>query len=470
MTRQLSYQLIGILLITVSAFILSTDAYFIAPAVPLGVIGLYVLYKHPEWGLIALAGLVPFESLFAGSKFLTGPKIIGTALLIIVTLKLLLREIPLDRLKSLLWWPIVFLILAFFVSTLLHGFTEFSLKTNRQLLTAISIFYLTLALHDRISLVWLMRVLALSVAITATWTLISTGSNSDTRAIGLLTDPNYFALLLITVLPLTLYLVLFEKTTAWRILWFLVLVALMVAFVKTSSRSGLVVLVLAFSALAFHYRAKLRFINTAQLGLGVITLCLLATLTLALLPQDYRDRMLSLVNIKSGLKSSFEDRSLGRRASYLVVGLNLFKQNPVFGAGPGSFPEKYSVSGYATAFSLSKEEPELFRRAHNTYMETLAETGLMGLIPLFVLVFMGLVQFHRARHYAIETQCFSQANLIMHVGIALFTISLFLFFLTGLNNKLFWLFLGLGHAFLLQHPLSSEKAHNAVQRDHSLSE
>ncbi|MDX1695798.1 MAG: O-antigen ligase family protein [Ketobacteraceae bacterium] len=447
MLRELPFYIAGLSLMAVCGVALTTPYYFVAPLIPLSLLGMLVLYRFPQWGLLALAFLVPLEGLFAGNNLFTGAKLIGIALIGIASLKILRREIPLETLKTPLWYPIILLIFVFFMSSAYSPYPQLSNTTLRQLVTAISVFYIALTLKNHIDLVMLMRVIVVSVAITAFLPLISSEHTVEERAIGLLTDPNYFALLLTTAIPMALYLCFYERYRLLKLVWIGALALILLAFQKTLSRSGIVILVISFMLLAWHYREELRRLTAAQVGLIFVGGILALMITFASLPESYRDRILSITNITSGVEA-FDDRSMGRRTSYIVVGMNVFLENPVIGSGPGTFPVHYAKTGYATAFSLDSDDPELFRRAHNTYLETLAETGALGLVALLAIMLLGIRQFMRARRIALRHQQFQHAHMIAHMGISLVAIMLFMLFLTGLTNKFLWILLAMGSQLL----------------------
>jgi O-antigen ligase len=114
------------------------------------------------------------------------------------------------------------------------------------------------------------------------------------------------------------------------------------------------------------------------------------------------------------------------------------------------FPLRYAQSGYAAAFSLDKNEPELFRRAHNTYLETLAETGVVGLFSLCGIIWIASRQFRLARLIQLRRGNAQQAAIAAHYLAAFSAIILFFLFLTGINNKYFWVLLALAECF--SHP------------------
>ncbi|CBL46095.1 Probable O-antigen polymerase family protein [gamma proteobacterium HdN1] len=434
--------LLGALLAVVTGITLMTPFYFVAPAVPLALVGFLFLYRFPQYGVLALIFFVPLEGLFAGNKLLTGSKLVGIAMVGIVGLRLLFGHTPLQNLKTRLWFPIGVLVAVFLVGTKLSPYQELSEEMVKDLITAIVIFVIAIASGEELKPRHLMIALSLSVAITAVLSLVTTNHALEGRATGLMTDPNYFALLLVTAIPFTLYLVLHSRWLIEKAFWFALVGFDFIALQKTLSRSGLLVLVMALMALAWHYRAHLtQFLTPRYIGLFFAVSVVGVILAAALLPAEYVDRILSLANF-SGVQS-FEDRSLGRRTSYVVVGMKLFGEHPFLGAGPGCFPVYYSQSGFATAFSEGMSDPEIFRRAHNTYLELLAETGFFGFSAFTLLVVAGLRNFYRARHFALKNGEREHANEIAHMGATWLALVIFLLFLSATQHKYFWILLAL---------------------------
>ena len=159
-------------------------------------------------------------------------------------------------------------------------------------------------------------------------------------------------------------------------------------------------------------------------------------------PEDYIDRVKSLSMLKSNI-NTYQDASIGRRASYLLVGREMIGENPLLGAGPGTFPLHYAQSGYAKAFSAELVNPELYRRAHNTYLEIFAEMGIPAGMVFMLLIIAGLGNFRRARQGFLQQQNRPAADLAVHLGLGLLSIALFMLFLSTPNHKYLWMFLAL---------------------------
>lgn len=429
----------------VQLLLLSWDQCFIAPIIPMTVFAGLLLYRSPEIGLLCLAFIIPFEGIFSKAPSFTGAKLIGLSLILICTVKIITRQISLNNLRTRLNVPIFFLLFFFYLSSVFTQYNGFSYDTMRQLLTGVIIFFITLLLGDRINFRQLARIIVTSVAITAVIAILSIGDSSvEGRAIGLLTDPNVFALLLVNAIPLSIYLILFEPGKIRKIFWGLLFLVMLIAFQKTMSRSGLLVLLFLFFLLAVNYKYLLKKLPLSRIFLGVTFTLVLLILGTVFLPGEYRDRILTLSSLGAGSTSSIGDISLGRRTSYIIVGWETLKEAPILGSGPGTFPIKYAQSGYASAFSPEGDDMDIFRRAHNTYLETVTETGLLGLLALLALLAVGSYQFLQARRLELRRGRLQNAHLITHFVISLAGILIFLIFLSELTNKYLWMYLATG--------------------------
>jgi O-antigen ligase len=210
---------------------------------------------------------------------------------------------------------------------------------------------------------------------------------------------------------------------------------------KTDSRSGLVVLFLSLMIGAWHYRAQLPRIRPRHLGFAMLSLALVIPVGIYSMPAGYLKRIQSLSVLKEGAKS--QDESLGRRTSYLVVGSQIIREHPLLGSGPGTFPLHYATSGYAKVFSANRKPGDLYRRAHNTYMEIFSELGIPAGLLFVGMLGLGMYNLVRARRAWMLRRDWEQADLITHLGISYLSLTLFLMFLSAPNHKYLWIMLAL---------------------------
>lgn len=222
----------------------------------------------------------------------------------------------------------------------------------------------------------------------------------------------------------------------------------MAGMTKTDSRSGLLVVLFTIAIGAWHYRHRLKRLRPKHLGFVMFAVAIVVPLGIAALPADYVARIKSLSMLKSGAHS--EDTSLGRRTSYLVVGGQMIREHPLLGSGLGTFPIHYAQTGFASGFSENMNEPDLFRRAHNTYLELFSELGIPAGLSFVALLLMGLRNFERARVGWLAKGQQSEADIATHLGLSLLAMAVFLLFLSAPNHKYLWIFLALSSVLRLQ--------------------
>ena len=75
----------------------------------------------------------------------------------------------------------------------------------------------------------------------------------------------------------------------------------------------------------------------------------------------------------------------------------MIRENPLLGSGPGTFPLHYATTGYAKAFSANRKIGDLYRRAHNTYLEIFSELGIPAGLLFVGMLGLGLYNLIRAR-------------------------------------------------------------------------
>lgn len=456
--------LIILLFLSVAAFFF-TRYYFLAPMAIVAFGGLFYFAKYPEHGLLIVLVLVPFEiykALLDKYQFLTLSKLVGILTLGIVLIGLATRHLSDRLLRTGLWKPVALLLMCYVISTFFSTSMLLSLNSLRQELIAVSIFCLTLLLLDRLNLRQVAMGLAISVAITSAGSIMMDGPEGkgdlDNRFSGFLNDPNYFALLIIVNMPLAGYLIISSRQIFLKFFWLLVLSVMMIAFFKTFSRSAVLVLGVLTLYWLYCHRTYLRFIQPRHIGLVLLLMLAGGPVLFLSIPDEYVERIQSLASLGQGVKAT-EDRSLGRRTSYILVGLDNLKKSPLTGVGPGTFPLMYSKTAYASAFTLNDGYSNAFRRAHNTYLELLTELGILGFACFLGLAWCGFTYFNRAMNLNLKLNNNQKAIEIFYWRLSYAGIVLFMCFLSAPNHKYFWFLLGV--AAVLQRNAQAQLSQGA---------
>ncbi|MCS3838235.1 O-antigen ligase [Pseudomonas sp. JAI111] len=438
--------------------LLASPYPYLAPGAVLGLVGVTLFYRKPTWGLLGIAALVPFEGFFKDSS-LSGTKFLGASLAVILMLQLAIHQIPSERLRSNLWRYLVWFMVLYFLSLLNTDDLGMSLGHLRELSVGLVLFVITLLIGRELNLDLFAKFVTLSVTMTCVLAMFSSKYQDQGRAAGLLEDPNAFAMLIAFAVPLGLLLVVRSPNFLHRLFWGACCILLLGGMTKTESRSGLVVLFLSLVIGAWHYRTELTRIRPRHLGFAMLGVVLVIPLAIAVMPAGYVARIQSLSILSAGAKS--QDESLGRRASYIVVGSQMIRENPLLGTGPGTFPLHYATTGYAKAFSANRKVGDLYRRAHNTYLEIFSELGIPAGLLFVGMLALGLYNLIRARRLWMQRNNREEADMMTHLAMSFLSLTLFLMFLSAPNQKYVWIMLALTSVLRLkaeERPFPEAKA------------
>ncbi len=131
-----------------------------------------------------------------------------------------------------------------------------------------------------------------------------------------------------------------------------------------------------------------------------------------------------------------KDASVEDRLRVSATCLQIFRHYPLFGAGMGTFPSVYPA--YET-FDLGLQ----FEQAHDEFAQTLAETGILGMLMVFAVLWMWYGAGRRLRHTAEGhlSTAVQSAAWISVAGLVLYSSWDFQFHSPG-NGLLFFVLLG----------------------------
>jgi putative inorganic carbon (HCO3(-)) transporter len=203
------------------------------------------------------------------------------------------------------------------------------------------------------------RVIVLSGAVAAAWGVFAFISGAEARAGGPIEDPNDFAFLMATLIPLCFYLFVQERRMRW--LWGIAGVLLIAAVLATLSRGALVGL-----AALFVWAVVTRRIPLTGVAAALVTL--ISVLALAFTFWG------PLINDRIERKGNIAGKNVESRQAYWSAALSMSADNPWLGVGPGRFGEE---SG-----DYIRENPIVIPNpvVHNSYLEILAENGILALM------------------------------------------------------------------------------------------
>lgn len=260
------------------------------------------------------------------------------------------------------------------------------------------------------------------------------------RLSGPLGDPNFFAQILLVLVPLALHLVWEEKSRWGRMAAALCLVSILAASVLTYSRGGALalLLVVAASLVANGIRwRRIVFVGLAM-AMGAATLA----------PSGFRDRLTTIGQflpddaVLPETDSSFEERLVLMGAAW-----EMMAANPIWGVGAGNYTVRFGEYGDQFGSALRDyQDPDRVRYPHNLYLEVGAESGAAGLILFLAALFLAFAGLERARRVFRGRGDPGTGALARALQISLSGYLISSLFLHGDFERYLWLLLGMAGA------------------------
>lgn len=381
---------------------LATRHYLLGLLPGLAVLFLLVLERRPTWGYYLIVGLIPFgayRGLAGGSGLLRFHWVVGVALVLLVLLHWMPRRVLGGRVESKLWpWLGVFLA-ASLVAALFSPYPGVAYKHVALLVAAYVFVGVSMIFVSEVGfrrtvpavIVWSVSASALLAVLGYFANIPFFAEKAVTggfkRGTGAAPDPNNMSLMIIFALPFALRWWFHARSLRGRCLAAGVCFINVLGIVTTYSRGGALVFCLMLVGFLIQYRRRLQ---PKYLGLMASGVALLGIFTLVCAPASYWDRLGSLV--------VGSDRAVSHRASYIPVALDAFGERPLVGHGPGAFPQIYAKTEQAERFQIGDESKE--RYAHNTYLDVLVGSGLVGLAAFAGILCVALRNFGVATRQA----------------------------------------------------------------------
>ena len=430
--------------------LLASSYYLLAAGVAVAIFGLLFLLRYPQFAYYAIIAMIPFGTF---RKFSLGGVevkfdwVVATLLFFGMGINHVMHRRVHRNLKSHLWLPLTLFFGVSFVSALLSPYRGVAFHDIQLLAVSYLLIMVTLFYADRHCFtVVLPVVVAGSIALSACCGVIGYMFDMPQfadgiidggfkRALGGTTDANALSMMIVFGVPLMGYLLLNSRRRWQRLLVVLMLISCVTAKVMTFSRAGAVLLVVTILAFFWLHRDRL---HARNLGLIAGVVGMVIAIALCVIPQEYWMRHLAL--------TSEGDRSVHRRTSYLYVAAEAFGEAPILGHGPGTFPPIYAKSDYSARFA--KEPEDRFRRAHNTYVEVLVGTGILGLLLFGVVLVMVVKDFGRAIAVAAERGDLKLVELIKTYRLSFVMLLAYILIFSDLQSKHMLLSLGLSQVAL----------------------
>ena len=197
---------------------------------------------------------------------------------------------------------------------------------------------------------------------------------------------NYLAMVLVMQLPFLAMKTQYARGRE-RIFAFILAPVYVLCLVKTGSRSGLLALAVVVALIILRSRQRL---------VGVALSTILVGIVLIFLPPAQWARLKQGL----GIGDVQRDGAAEARIALWGAGLKMFRENPIVGKGYSNFqrlsPRYAGIAAgrSAQAYRMGKKGQRGFV-AHSTWLQTLAEGGLMTALPFFGMFLIGLFALQR---------------------------------------------------------------------------
>jgi O-antigen ligase len=336
----------------------------IAVIVVLGAIAGWFVLARADLVLLAMIAALPWEAkLHYPSASLSTVKGIGASVMIAYVVRVMANRRTRVHLPALLA-VVVGLAVWIAISMIAASDPSESVEKLIRWCLFFAFFFLVTQLVDtRREIRRALRWFATSVTIAAIYALWGFFvGHSGSRVAGPLEDPNDFAYLLATALPIVAYLIGADRRRRW--FWAAGFVLIAIAMLATFSRGALV----GIGALVIWGVATRRVpVWTVLAGLAAVAVVAALAFTV------WRPVLEKALHQKSNIAQ----HNVESREAFWAAAIKLTEKHPLTGVGPGRFPKE--------ALPLLRNNPEDLEKpvTHNSYLEIMSENGVPALLLFF---------------------------------------------------------------------------------------
>ncbi len=260
------------------------------------------------------------------------------------------------------------------------------------------------------------------------------GDISGMRVGGPIGDPNFYAEILVVLVPLALERLWSERNLYLRLFaaWAAAVCILSILF--SFSRGGFVALVaVLLLTLVRHPPRPFILLLTVAIAIPL----------LQFVPPLYVDRIATLPEAIPFLGGDVrKEVSLSGRTSEMLVAWDMFIDHPIFGVGLDNY--EFYYDDYAGRIGL---DPSIGVRApHDLYLEIAAQTGLVGLLTFGILLWVMFQGLQRANQIFASLHEKDYQGMVNSFTVGMFGYLVASLFLHGAYPRFFWLLFGIALA------------------------
>jgi putative inorganic carbon (hco3(-)) transporter len=246
-------------------------------------------------------------------------------------------------------------------------------------------------------------------------------------------SPVYFGLMLVPGSALSLYLALSAQRRFERVAGTALCLAALGGIFFSFSRGAWVATLVALGAIAF--------LRKTSIVLPVVATAIAIVLGALVLPGGAKTRVMEFVAPgEAGLAYS-SDESVSNRYAENVAAVHMFRDYPLVGVGLGAYPTRYNeYAGEIGIDARGEERQGVLQQPHSLYLQSLAETGLLGSLVFFSLLGVALGGSFRARsRLPGRTGVLAEGVFVALLGFLVGSI-----FLHAAYPQYLWIMIGLG--------------------------
>jgi len=377
------------------------------------------------WILIAMIFIMPFE---ANPYLYLAPNLLGVFpdFTVIKLLGLLgfawavLRLCAGDRNAPLLASRAAWLFLIFFFGVLFVGLLSGSgfLAISRFLAFLTFLPFVIVAVQTPDDLRRVLKAMTLSLIVVFPYALRQMVRYDSRLGVGLY-ESNYFATILVLVIPIAFVFAAQASDPLRRTLWTLGGLLLVLELFLTSSRGAFLGLLAA--SMVFVYRRR---------GIaGALAIVLILMVGLVIVPTDLGARLWTIVGEGTGDMPAGLEASNRAHEALFWAALRMINDNPIFGVGPLNFK---ALSTQYTGLSQGNI-------AHNSFLEIAAEFGLPVLAIFLLLIVTTFRTLNAATRLAGTDRGWRIAGWAEGLRSGLLGFLVAGFFISAQYEKMFWL-------------------------------
>jgi O-antigen ligase len=393
------------------------DPVLALAALTAAVLGLLVLVAT-EAVLLVLLAVLPWEAvLHYPTPTVSAVKVLGALLMASFLIKVLAQRQPL-RVPQISYAVGAFVLLVT-VSLIFSADPGGGGGTLLRYYLFAGFFFLMIQLvHDTAGVMRVLRVISLSVAAAAIWGLVLFFQGSTARVAGPISDPNDFAYLMATVLPLVVYLIVGDRR--WRPVWAACFPVILAAMLATLSRGGVVAIgaLLVWALLTGRIRVG---------GLLMSTTALVVVVGAGLLLWS------PVINERLQEKGKIAGQNVASRDALWRGAIAMSMDHPLIGVGPGRFGVE--SANYVRDNPIVLQDPV----THNSYLQILAESGPAALAAFLAFLAASWVSVSRSYRRCKTSENQAGMRLATAVQAALLVAIVGAFFVSEQLASPFWL-------------------------------